>query len=142
MVKSADTTLVFLTYNNKILLLLRDNRMETTDLNTWGFIGGSRNKYESSEETTIREVEESTGLQLLSVKLLTTLVLNDRRKFVYHAALTSGNLNEIRRDEYQNLDFFSLPEVEKLSLEEATKTFLLNHRETIQGILHAEHTFD
>lgn len=142
MVKSADTTLIFLTYNNKILLLLRDNRTDTADLNTWCFVGGSRNKYESSEETTIREVEKSTGLRLSSIKLLTTLTLNNRRKFVYHAALTARNLNEIRRDEYQNLDFFSLSEAEKLSLEEATGLFLLNHRETVQGILHTEHTFD
>ncbi len=136
MVNKTDETLVFLTYNDKFLLMLKDNRLQVSDLNLWHLIGGLRKNNESFEQTSIREVGKVTSLELDSVQYLTTLLDDKKRNFVFHAILTAHHLNNIHRAEGQNLDFFTLPEIEKLSLEKSTEMFLSHNRKTIQGILH------
>lgn len=133
--KLLDTSLVLLTYNDKILLMLHDNRPDISHTPTWCFIGGNSKNNESVEKSILREIEEKTNLHLISVTLLTTLQFEDKEKYIYHAYLTTDNLNNIKRGENQSLDFFTLREVEKLPLADTTKLFLANHKDTIEKIL-------
>lgn len=131
-----NSCLIFLTYNDKMLLMLKDNRQKNSDINLWSFIEGIKKNKESFEEAIMREVAHITSLELLSVKLLTTLIAKGIKKQVYHAILTSQHLNNIKRGDGHNLDFFTLKEIEKLTLDQSTKLFLAKNQKTIEKILH------
>ena len=60
------TTLVF----NSIKELLLNLR---TDTNTWGIPGGSKELYETIEETAIRELKEETGITAETLELVAVL---------------------------------------------------------------------
>ena|SRR5947208_2943276 len=135
-IHTIDVSLGLLTYNDKVLLMLRDNRLHISGANKWCFVGGGKEQGESFEQAVLREIKESTGLHLLSVTLLTTITDTVGKNYVYHATLTTDNLNNIKRGEGQDLNFFTLPEVEKLSLATATKIFFSNNKDTLQKILH------
>lgn len=134
MINTREGSLILLTYNDKLLLMLQDNRLNSS-LNIWGFIGGSKRKNESFEEAILRTIAQETGLQLPKVTFVTTLLYDEKEKYVYHAILTADNLNNIKRGESQNLDFLTLPEVEKLTLAKETKLFLAQYKDIIKKIL-------
>ena len=136
MSSTANMSLVLLTYNDKVLLMLRDNRVHSSDINTWCFIEVVKKNNDSFEEIILKEIQQETSLKLNSVNFLATIPYNDEEKYIYHATLTSDNLNNIKRGEGKNLDFFTLQEIEKLHLAKLTKMFLSHHKDTIEKILH------
>ena len=136
MSSTANMSLVLLTYNDKVLLMLRDNRVHSSDINTWCFIEVVKKNNDSFEEIILKEIQQETSLKLNSVNFLATIPYNDEEKYIYHATLTSDNLNNIKRGEGKNLDFFTLQEIEKLHLAKLTNMFLSHHNETIEKILH------
>lgn len=81
----------------------------------WSFIGGVRRDKESLKEALLRVVEREIGVKVDGVELVS--------ENFYHARLTDDNVNRIKRDEGQLLDFFTLSDLQKLHLEEATKSF-------------------
>lgn len=111
-----DQSIILLTYKGKVLLEHRDHVLETLKQNPWHFIVGQKEKNESSEETVYREVEKETSIQLKSIEFLGSLVHQSKRKYFYHTHLTDENVNNISCQQGKILGFFSLEELEKLSL--------------------------
>jgi 8-oxo-dGTP diphosphatase len=50
----------------KLVVLLRDDKPNISNPNMWDFFGGGREGTESPEECAIREIEEETGIYLSS----------------------------------------------------------------------------
>jgi len=82
----------------------------------WSFIGEAREKKESFENALVRRVEKEMGIKIENVEFVSDSC--------YHARLTDENVNNIQRAENQLLDFFSLKELDKLSLSKLTQQFL------------------
>ncbi len=113
------SSLILLTYKGKVLLMYRMNSAIDPEQHEWCLIGGGRGEEESYEQALSRRVEKETNIKIEDVEFLS--------ESCYHASLTDDNVNNIKRDEGQLLDFFTLREVQKLTLSEATKLFIDKH---------------
>lgn len=125
------TCLVLLTYKGKILLTRRDSSPIVQS--PWCFIEGKKEKNKSIEETISTRVEKETSLKLASFEFLSSSMHENSRKFFYYAGLTDTDVNNIQRDEDQTLHFFTLPEVEKLTLTSSTRMFIASHRDFLES---------
>ena len=112
-------SLILLTYKGKALLMYKTDSANDSEQHDWCFIGGEKGEDESFEEAMSRRVTIEASIELEEVEYLS--------KSCYHARLTDDNVNNIKRDERQLLDFFTLREVQKLPLSQATKLFVEKH---------------
>ena len=113
------TSLILLTYKGKVLLMYRSDSAIDVQKHEWCLIGGEKGKDESFEEAMTRRVEKEANIKIDEVEFVS--------KNCYHARLTDDNVNNIKREERQLLDFFTLREIQNLSLTEATKQFIEKH---------------
>jgi hypothetical protein len=81
----------------------------------WCFINSKQKTNESVASSLIRTIKEEADIKVEGVEQLTDNF--------YHAKLTDDNVNQIKRQENQLLDFFTLRDLHKLRLEEKTKVF-------------------
>lgn len=126
-------SLILLTYKGKILLMHRDSSPLVQS--AWGFIEGEKEKNKSFEESIFEKVEKELNIKLTNAAFLSDSRLDNVHKCFYHADLTDKDVNNITRDEGQTLEFFSFHEVEKLSLTESSKKFLIKHRDFLEKVL-------
>ncbi len=112
----------------------RNSLPNMLQINVWCFIGGVKEKNRSFEETIYRDVERETSIKLKRVELVSDLLYNDEKKHFYHAELTDENVNDIKREEGQTLDFFTLRELDRLNLSALTKLFVVKHRELLEQV--------
>ncbi|MBI2430606.1 MAG: NUDIX hydrolase [Candidatus Levybacteria bacterium] len=124
-------SIILLTYKGKVLLMHKDYILATLGEDPWHFIFGVKEKNESFEETIKREVEKETGIQLKSVDFLSSLDDSVEKKYFYHTHLTDDNVNNIVRRDGKILGFFSLKELDTLSLSLATKLLIRRHRDLL-----------
>lgn len=94
-----------------------------TEKHNWTFIGSKKSDGESYRDSLTRRVEKEAGIKIEEVEFLSDTF--------YHARLTDDNVNNIKRNEGQLLDFFTLREVEKLSLSNQTKQFIQKYGDLI-----------
>ena len=134
MVNKVDTSLILLTYKGKVLLMHRNVLPNILQINDWSFIGGTKEKNKSFEETIYKDVERETSIKLEKVELLSDPINSDNRKHFYHAKLTDKNVNDIKRGDGQTLDFFTLRELERLHLSESTKLFIVKYRNLLEQV--------
>ena len=131
--KKIDSGIILLTYKGKVLLtMMRDSRQALLKQGTWSFICGLKEGNESLEESIVREVKGETHITLFGVEFLSSQLYEDRTNYLYHAALTDDNVNNIERDEGRSLDFFSVQELEKLPLTPSTKLFIEKHKDLLE----------
>lgn len=123
MINTTGVCLIVLTYKRKILLKRQEDYSASSNKNNWSFIDTKVNQ-DSFEHAILRRVEKEMSITLPSVTLLSSLFDDLMRKNFYHAELTDKNVNEINRHEGQELQFFSMREVETLLLAESSKTLL------------------
>ena len=126
-VNKVDAGLIILTYKGKMLLMHRSLRPAIFEQKIWSLIGCEKTKNESCEEAIAREVEGEISIKLDAVELLFSLFDEDRKKYLYHAELTDDNVNNIKREDGQSLEFFTPKELRKLVLTDSTKLFLSKH---------------
>ncbi len=112
-------SLILLTYKGKILLMYKSNSPIDKEKHQWCFIGGIKEKRESFENAMSRRVEKETGIKIEKVEFVSDSC--------YHARLTDDNVNKIKRAEGQLLDFFTLKELRKLLVSNATEQFISKH---------------
>src|SRR3990167_5083912 len=112
------SSLILLTYKGKILLMHKKSGAMDEEAHPWCFIGGIRKNKESYEAA-------------MSIKIENVEFVSKSR---YFAALTDDNINNIQRGEFQLLDFFTLKDLQKLSLAASTKEFVLNHAHLIEKL--------
>lgn len=113
------TSLILLTYKGKALLMSRTNSAIDPEEHGWSLIGGVKKDDESFEEAMSRRVEKETSIRIETIEFLS--------KYCYLARLTDDNVNNIKRDERQLLDFFSPRDLQKLNLLESTKLFMIKY---------------
>lgn len=118
-----NSLLILLTYKGKALLMYRTDSAIDAKQHEWCFIGGEKDDEESFEEAMARRVEKEAGIKVEEVERVS--------ENFYHARLTDDNVNNIKRDERQLLDFFNLREVQKLPLSKSTRQFVLKHADLI-----------
>lgn len=116
--------LILLTYKGKVLLMCKNKSAIDLDEPEWSFIGGKKNDHEAFEQTISKNVEKETSIKIQEIEFISNNC--------YHARLTDENVNNIKRDELQLLNFFTLNEVQKLTLSTPTKTFILKYGDLIQ----------
>lgn len=119
----SNSLLILLTYKGKALLMYKTDSAIDVKQHEWCFIGGEKNSEESFEEAMARRVEKEAGIKVEEVERVS--------ENFYHAELTDDNVNNIKRDERQLLDFFNLREVQKLPLSKSTRQFVSKHANLI-----------
>ena len=115
--------LILLTYKGKVLLMYKQNSAIDQEKHPWSLIGGIKKENESFEQALSRRVQKEAGIKIENVEYVS--------EYCYRASLTDDNVNKIKRDEFQLLDFFTPKEVQKLLLSSQTAKFLLNHSSLI-----------
>ncbi|MEK7573884.1 MAG: NUDIX domain-containing protein [Patescibacteria group bacterium] len=115
--------LILLTYKGKALLMNKSNSSIDREKHPWCFIGGVKGEAESFENAMKRRVETETGIAIKEVELIS--------ESCYHARLTDDDVNRIKREENQLLDFFTIKDIRKLFLSNTTAQFVSKHSELI-----------
>lgn len=108
--------LILLTYKGKALLMYKKSSPIDEIKNAWSFIAAIKNTKEPLVNTLIKVVEKEMGIKIDNVETITDTF--------YHARLSDDNVNQIKRDEDQLLDFFTPKDLEKLSLSQSTSQFI------------------
>lgn len=116
---SITSGLILLTYKGKVLLMHKQNSVIDQEKHPWSFISGVKNKNEPLEKTIGKRVRKETGITVEKIEYIS--------EFCYYASLTDDNVNNIKRDENQLLDFFNPRELSKLFLSKSTQDFVNKH---------------
>jgi hypothetical protein len=108
--------LILLTYKGKALLMYRSDSAIDDKQHDWSFIGERNSMGKSTKEAIKKRVEKETGIRVEKVEYLSDSF--------YYTQLTDDDVNNIKRDECQLLDFFTLNDIQKLQLSYQTKQFV------------------
>ena len=116
-----NTTLGYIEYEDKFLMLLRDIDKSDGSLGKWLGVGGKLEKGENADECFIREAFEETGIKLSKEQIKRRGIVDfssekydDERMFLYTANVTSGffskcnegKLKWIKKDEVLSLNMW------------------------------------
>jgi NADH pyrophosphatase NudC (nudix superfamily) len=112
-------SLVLLTYKGKALLMQKSKGPIDEEKHPWCFIGGIKEKGETVEIAISRRVEKEAGIKVENIEFVS--------ESCYHAQLTDDDVNKIKRDENQLLNFFTIKEIKKLFLSHLTHQFVIKH---------------
>lgn len=124
--KSQLTTLCYIEKNNSYLMLHRVTKKNDINHDKWIGVGGHFEFQESPENCLLREVEEETGLTLVSYKfrgIVTFISDDDEAEYMclYTSDDFTGNLTDC--DEGK-LEWVPFEKIEDLELWEGDKIFL------------------
>lgn len=108
------TSSALLTYKGKILLQSPDLPSIGQQQHLWCLIGAGKIKY-------------TTRLELKN--------LQKKNEYFYHVELTDNDVNSIERRDGQKLEFYTLVELDKLTLSSETSVFILNNKNTVEELL-------
>ncbi len=136
------STLCYIKYKNKYLMIHRVKRKEDLFKNFWNGIGGKLLDNESPEECVIREVKEETSLQIKNPKLKGIITFPNNRDsgetwyvFVYIVTKFEGNIIESGEGK---LEWIPISKLKKLNIQDADKHFLqwLNKKQIFSAKFH------
>lgn len=118
----------FITFKDKLLLILRDDNPEIPQPNCWGLPGGTTEPGETPEETLKRELEEEVNLRLRdNFKLL--FQKHDGQAWIYHVWLSEDDVAALQKgNEGQRIEFFSIQEARQLPLTSNIKLYLAHYQ--------------
>lgn len=108
----------------------KDIIIDRKEQNFWHFIAGIKDSNQSSEETIKKVVEKEIGIKLSCLELIS----NEDKEYFYHTNLTDTDVNNIVREEGKIFDFFSLKELDSLSLSVITKSLLTKHKDLLEKV--------
>jgi NADH pyrophosphatase NudC (nudix superfamily) len=119
MYDNTSPNLILLTYKGKALLMQKSKGPIDEEKHPWCFIGGIKKTGETAERTMLRRVEKEAGIIVKDIELVSDAC--------FHAQLTDDNVNQIKREENQLLNFFTIKEIRKLFLSRLTQQFVIKH---------------
>ncbi len=120
-------TLCYVFNENKVLMLNRNKRLDDMHRGKWNGLGGKLKNGETPEECVAREVEEESGLKIISPKLKGFITFpafdeeDDWYVFVFTAEKFTGELTESHEGELEWIDW---DKVTDLPLWEGDEYFL------------------
>lgn len=114
---------ILLTYKNKVLLMYKSKSSIDEEKHEWTFLDATKKKDESIKNALARVVFQEASIKLTSIDFI--------EDNFYHSRLTDHHVNNIKRDEFQLLNFFSKNELKDLNLSSITKNFLAKHSDLI-----------
>lgn len=124
-----------LTYKGKILLLGADIiSLDRLQKNLWRFIDGEKTGRESEDKAIARRVKYITRLDLKNIHRLEKPSEN-KKNCLYHAELTDQEVNSMERRDGHKLEFYTLRELEKLTLTDTTAIFLEEYKNAVEEVL-------
>ncbi len=104
----------------KYLFILRDDKPNIPQPNTWSLPGGGIEIDETPLETLIREIEEELNIDIFDIKHIYSKEIkhnfeNQEYKIIghYFTAKTDALISDINLTEGQKVEFFTLEEIEK-----------------------------
>lgn len=124
---------ILLTYKDKVLLLQKDDVLNTLSDNTWHFIERLFKQNASVKKAIIQEVEQKIKIKLQDVNLLMA-DSSDEEEFFFHAMLTDNQVDIIERKEGSIHQFFSVSELSKIKLKDSTKRLLLEYASSFKKL--------
>lgn len=130
-----DISLILLTYKGKVLLTGKDYPDHVVEKSAWCFITGIKQENNSLMETIRQRVEEETGISLDTIEFLSSCKYKNRIRHFYHGVLTDDNVNNIKRPEGKLINFFSLKELENISLTVSSQLLIEKHRSLLDSSL-------
>ncbi|MDJ0518685.1 MAG: NUDIX domain-containing protein [Trichodesmium sp. MO_231.B1] len=113
--KPQGSVIILLNSDNKILLVLRDNKDSIPFPNTWNLLGGFIEKGESPEECIRREIREEIEIELGNINLFQKYNVYNREHYIFWKQIDL-DLTQIKLNEGQRLAYFSKDEFEKYQL--------------------------
>ena len=113
--KLQGSVIILFNSDNKILLVLRDNKDSIPFPNTWNLLGGFIEKGESPEECIRREIREEIEIELGNINLFQKYNVYNREHYIFWKQIDL-DLTQIKLNEGQRLAYFSKDEFEKYQL--------------------------
>ena len=109
-----------ITYKDKYLLQLRDNKKNIFFPGFWGLFGGRLDKNELHSKTIMREIKEETNLNIKVIKKILTvdfsmIGLKKERNIIYFDCKILNN-KKIILSEGQKYNFFPFNQIRKLKI--------------------------
>ncbi len=132
--KHLDSCSAIICWNNKILLFLRDDKPDIPAPNCWQLPGGRVEASETPESCIKRELEEEVTYVPKKLSFLTKLRMQDGMYvYIYYAFVEDRKSKNFRIGEYegQDVSFFTLDEIEKLSLTPILRSYLKKNRKAL-----------
>lgn len=129
---------ILLTYKGKILLSSPDLPVAGLKQQSWCLIGGKKPDEQSPEQTIQKRIKYITKLELKNINLLSPSLHENHGEYFYHGQLSDNDVNSIERREGERLEFFTLGELGKLSLTEATEGLLTEYKNAVEELLASE----
>jgi len=130
-----DASIIVLTFHNRVLLILRDNKPNIASPNMWCFPGGVKEENETFKEACIRETKEELNLSLDKIDFLVNIKYENRSKYFYHADLTEELAKSIIFREGQKYEYFKLKELSRLKLAKSSALFITEHAYLLKRLL-------
>lgn len=131
-----------ITYNKKVLMLLRDNNPEILNPNCWQLIGGNLEANETPIEALIREIKEESNLQIPKndpIEIGRIIVPGKQEYFFYWIKLSGEKIKDIKLgNEGQKIDFFSIKELDKMNLGPNFFSYFQEFKEGLKNIVENE----
>jgi 8-oxo-dGTP diphosphatase len=113
-----------ITYRQRLLMMLRDNKPMVPNPNMWCCIGGFADPGEADAETFLREAEEEISLRPSRLTPLGRLVVGEWENAYFYAPLTDEEAARVRLgNEGQRLEYFSLDQLAELPVTPFTRMF-------------------
>jgi 8-oxo-dGTP diphosphatase len=113
-------------YQQKVLMMLRDDKPDITSPNQWCFIGGGSNEGETYEQTFLRETQEEIGIKPAHFNFVEVFEFDYRRYGVFVANLTDEEAKVVAiGDEGQRIEFVSLEQMQSLPVAQTHHEFIL-----------------
>lgn len=133
------TASAFITYNNKVLLLHRDNIPTITDPDKWSVVGGGVEKGETVDEGMRREIKEEVNLNPRHLKYLGRLEMGDHEVSCYTAKLDDDEVADVKLgDEGSEVRFVSYDELKTLPLTKNLQFYLEKYPQSAKKLMHGE----
>ncbi len=105
--------IIIINSQQKVLLVLRDNKSSIPFPNTWALLGGFIEENESPEATIRRELVEEMELQLGEIKFFKSYFWQECDEHIFWTRLDL-DISQITLHEGQKLAYFSREEINQL----------------------------
>ena len=131
-----DASVALVVYQDKVLLMLRDDFPHIYCPNTWGMIGGGIDAGETPDQALIREAKEEANIEVKEYNLIKAaphVKDTGRMNYLYVIKLSDADAKNVRLgDEGQKLEFFTLAEMKNLEVTHGIRDLLDNHFELLK----------